>query len=47
MGNFDWSSIPTWVWILLAVAAVIVVPIKLNILKKLMGKKDSQAPMED
>lgn len=44
------SSIPTWVWILLAVAAVIVTPIKFKIFKNILAnakKKNEQAMMDE
>lgn len=40
------SSVPTWVWILLLVAAVIVVPIKLKILQRLLQKKETSRDLE-
>jgi len=45
----DLSQVPTWVWILLAVAAVVVTPIKLRVLKNIMAnaKKKQEAPAED
>lgn len=44
----DWSSIPWWVWVLLAAAVVIVVPIKLRVLKSLLKKQAEQnRPIED
>jgi len=33
--------VPLWGWILLALAAVIAVPIKLALWKRLLGKKDN------
>ena len=46
MGDFL-REVPLWVWIALVVVAAIVAPIKLRILKKLLAKKDDEAPMED
>lgn len=44
----DLSSIPWWAWVLLAAAAVIVVPIKLRVLKTLIKKQAEQnRPIED
>ncbi len=39
VADFDWRSIPAWVWIALAVAAVIVTPIKFRVWKKLLARK--------
>ncbi len=46
MAAFDWSSIPWWAWVLLVVAAVIVAPIKMRILKKMVSA-DKEKPVED
>lgn len=42
----DWASIPTWVWILVVVAALVVAPIKLRIFKSLLKKRGSAPDSE-
>lgn len=44
MATFSVSSIPWWGWVLLVVAAVIIAPLKLKILKSWMTPKK---PKED
>ncbi len=43
------SQVPLWVWMLLAVAAVVVTPIKLRVLKCILAdaKKKQEARAED
>lgn len=44
MAAFSFSSIPWWGWVLLVVAAVIVAPLKLRIMKSMLAPKK---PRED
>ncbi len=43
------SQVPAWVWILLAVAAVVVTPIKLRVWKNILSnaRKKQEARAED
>ncbi len=41
------ESIPWWGWVLLVVVAIIVVPIKLRIMKKMLAGQKKEEPEED
>jgi len=43
---FSWSSIPWWGWVLLVLAVVVIVPLKLRILKSMLGGT-KKPPEED
>jgi hypothetical protein len=36
------SDVPWWGWALIVVLAIIIVPIKIRILKKIFGKKEQE-----
>jgi hypothetical protein len=43
---FDWASTPWWAWALLVALAVIVAPLKMRILRRMLGKGKDQKPAD-